>query len=247
LMVLAGHFHYTQTNGVYDNIPYNVVGATGGSTKKGNVNAGDVRLYGVLTYTQKGNKRTLDLNLYSLDTNNDTLLSIPPADAMDRVQAQNVISGSMPYGYVTIPSALYYNSSSGIVGTSCSASTPATIQVIAANGIDQNQVMNFDLVSNPSGIFKFGSSNFVPGQWVSVVNSTAAVIAGAKNSDLSNFSVSNIVSYYTPIVNMWNGTITTTQQLNSTTPMTFRFSTSFNRGGETYYLYNDIIRNVAVC
>lgn len=84
--VIAGHFHYSQSNGCYDGIPYTVIGATGGNTKQGNSNAGDVRLYGILTLTSKGSK-------YPLDSPNDTQLIIPPSKAIDSVQQQSVING----------------------------------------------------------------------------------------------------------------------------------------------------------
>lgn len=245
LHVIAGHFHYTQYNGEYDGIPYTVVGATGGNTKTGNSNAGDVRLYGVLTLNYERERYSVDIDLYSLDTPNDVKLVIPPAKAMDRVQQQSVINGDMIFGgYIRIPNVLFYNSSTGYITTSCTNTTPATFSLIAANAHNIDQVFNIQLL--PSNIFSLATSNFVLGQWKQVLNSTAAILAGGKNVDQSSFSVSQIVSYNSPIVNMWTGTPSVMNWQNTTT-MTFRFSTSFNLEGLTYYLYGDVNRVVTSC
>jgi hypothetical protein len=246
LHVFAGHFHYTQYNGEYDGIPYTVIGATGGNTKQGNSNAGDVRLYGILTLTCEDSGHSLDIDLYSLDSPDDTQLKIPPAKAMDRVQQQSVINGDLVFGgYITIPNVMFYNSTSRIIGTACNSTTPVTFSVIAANAHNIDQVFNIQLL--PSNIFTLSSSNFVPGQWKRVLNSTAAVLAGGKNCDLSSFSVSEVVSYNEPIVTMWTGVPAVISNLIGTTTMTFRFSTSFDFEGLTYYLYNDIFSQVNVC
>jgi hypothetical protein len=247
LHVFAGHFHYTQSNEEYDDIPYTVIGATGGDTKKGNSNAGDVRLYGILTLTSKGSKKySLDIDLYSLDSPNDTQLVIPPAEAMNRVQQQSSINGDLSYDYITIPTAMFYNSTSGIIGTACNSTTPVTFSLIAANAHDIDQVFNIQLL--PNNIFRLSSSNFVPSQWKQVLNSTAAVIGGGKNCDQSSTSVSEVVSYYEPMVTMWTGVpVIVPANWTGGTVMTFRFSTSFNYEGLTYYLYNDIKRQVTAC
>ena len=245
--VIAGHFHYTQSNGVYDGIPYTVIGATGGNTKQGNSNAGDVRLYGVLTLTSQGSKHSSNIDLYSLDTPSDTKLIIPPAKAMDRVQQQSVINSDLVFGgYITIPNALFYNSTSGNLGTSCNSTTPVNFSMIAANAHDIDQVFNLQLL--PSNVFTFSNSTFVPGQWKQVLNSTAAIIGGGKNVDQSSTSVSTIVSYYAPMVTMWQSFVKVVPaNWTGTTTMTFRFSTSFSLEGQTYYLYNNINRVVTAC
>jgi len=247
IRVIAGHFHYSQSNGNYDGISYTVIGATGGNTKQGNSNAGDVRLYGVLTLTSKGSKHSVDIDLYSLDTPNDDLLVIPPAKSMDRLQQQNVINGDLIYGgYIKIPNALFYNSTSEILGTSCNSTTQVNFSMIAANAHNIDQVFNIQIL--PSNIFSFSSSNFVAGQWKQVLNSSAAVIGGGKNCDLSSTSVSEVVSYYDSIVTMWTGfPAVVAANWTGTMVMTFRFSTSFDYESLTYYLYNDIHRTVTTC
>jgi hypothetical protein len=247
LHVIAGHFHYTQSNGQYDGIPYTVVGATGGNTKQGNSNAGDVRLYGVITLTSQGSKHSLDLDLYSLDSVNDTKLIIPSFKAMDRVQQQSVVNGDLIYGgYIKIPSALFYNSTSGILGTACNNTTQVNFSMIAANAHNIDTVFNLELL--PSNKFMFSSSNFVAGQWKQVLNSSAAVIRGGKNVDQSSTSVSTVVSYYEPMITMWSAIpAVVAANWTGTTVMTFRFSTSFDYESLTYYLYNDINRVVTAC
>jgi hypothetical protein len=87
--VVAGHFHYNQKQTVLDGINYWVVGATGGSTKHGNPNSGDLQHVTVLT----------------IDGNNVAFALLPlapyvqtswtPQQQMDHVQALDQMLGNI--------------------------------------------------------------------------------------------------------------------------------------------------------
>ena len=249
LAVIAGHFHYSQICEVLDGIQYYVVGSTGGDTKRGTPSVGDVRLYGVLDFNLQGLNSTLDFKLYSIDNPLEGPLHVPSFEAMDRVQSQNVISGGLPYGYITMPPSLYYNSSSKLIGDSCNASAPATIQLIAGNAIDIDQVFSIELHSEIKNLFQFKNSTFVEGQWKQVVNETAAVIARGKNVDNANRSTNQLVSYYSPIVNMWTGVLKVAHNKwpGIDTKMTFFYSNSFVFQNQTFYQYWTIDKLVIAC
>lgn len=140
---------------------------------------------------------------------------------------------------------MFYNSTSGIIGTTCNSTTPVTFSLIAANAHDIDQVFNIQLL--PNNIFILSNSNFVPGQWKQVLNSRTAVIGGGKNCDLSSTSVSEVVSYSEPIVTMWTGVPNLIPNHTGATVMTFTLSTSLVLEGLTYYLYNNINRGVTIC
>lgn len=83
--VISGHHHYDQDYGTLDGIRYLTVGATGGSTKNGSRDAGDV--HHVTTVRVSGNRVT-GVRLLSLSDTEP--LALTPRVDMDRVQALDV-------------------------------------------------------------------------------------------------------------------------------------------------------------
>lgn len=87
--VIAGHFHYNQQQTAIDGIDYRVVGSTGGTTKQGSPNSGD--LYHVTLLTMDGARpefRMIPLAPY-------TQTEWTAESIMDRVQALDQGLGSI--------------------------------------------------------------------------------------------------------------------------------------------------------
>jgi len=84
--VIAGHFHYNQADSRIDNIAYRVVGATGGDTKQGSANAGDLQHVTILTAKDDG---SLDFRIVPLTPY--AQIAWTSREIMDRIQAQDVL------------------------------------------------------------------------------------------------------------------------------------------------------------
>ena len=80
-VVVAGHFHYNQSQIKLDGIQYWVVGATGGTTKQGNPNSGDLHHVTVMTLGPGG----LSFSMIPLAPYAQTAWT--PKPVMDLVQA----------------------------------------------------------------------------------------------------------------------------------------------------------------
>lgn len=88
--VLAGHFHYDQDDGEIDGIRYMIVGATGGITKLGSRDAGDLHH---VTLLRVAGPRQVQAEL--LPVAGGGPLALTPREDMDRVQALHVQLGNL--------------------------------------------------------------------------------------------------------------------------------------------------------
>lgn len=94
-LVLAGHLHYQQAGGTLDGVTYLTVGATGGKTKSGSRQAGDVQHVSVV---EVRGHTVAGVELIALD---GRPLELTPRREMDRVQALDVTLGNL--GHPTVP------------------------------------------------------------------------------------------------------------------------------------------------
>ncbi|WP_300455715.1 hypothetical protein [Desulfobacula sp.] len=87
--VIAGHFHYDQSEAALDGIKYVIVGATGGSVKQASRDAGNAWHVTVMTI----HDQTIDIKLPALDDSKP--LQLTPRIDMDRIQAIETMMGSL--------------------------------------------------------------------------------------------------------------------------------------------------------
>src|SRR5262249_41092150 len=115
--VISGHFHYNQDGGVIDGIHYLTVGATGGTKKPGNRQAGNVDQVSVLTVSGRSH---VHLELLALDKQP---LSLTPREDMDRVQATSLQLGNL-YDFSQVNPVFNKN---GQLVSDCASGNPAQI------------------------------------------------------------------------------------------------------------------------
>ncbi|HNW59684.1 MAG TPA: metallophosphoesterase [bacterium] len=80
--VIAGHYHYSQDEGILDGIHYYVMGSTGGVINDTDPNSGGTFVYGLMTLSQKTPPRFLLRSVRS-----DSVIAVPSRRSMDRIQA----------------------------------------------------------------------------------------------------------------------------------------------------------------
>jgi len=80
--VIAGHFHYSQDDGILDGIRYCVMGSTGGVINDTDPNSGGAFVYGLMTLFERKQPGFVVRSVKS-----DSVISVPSRRSMDRIQA----------------------------------------------------------------------------------------------------------------------------------------------------------------
>ena len=80
--VIAGHYHYSQDEGMLDGIRYYVMGSAGGIINDTDPHSGGSFVYGLMTLSERRQPRFLLRSVTS-----DSIISIPSRRSMDRIQA----------------------------------------------------------------------------------------------------------------------------------------------------------------
>ena len=91
MAVIAGHYHYNQDEGYLDGIRYVIVGSTGGMTKNGSENAGDLYHVTLLTLDNR------NMNFELIPLKGFTNTEFTSRENMDRIQAVNTMITSVQY------------------------------------------------------------------------------------------------------------------------------------------------------
>ncbi|MCX7749294.1 MAG: metallophosphoesterase [Clostridia bacterium] len=87
--VIAGHFHYSQDEGMIDGIRYMVIGSTGGTIKNTSANSGGIQQVALMSVKNK------TVTLDSIDLNTHTKAKMNTRFTMDRIQALDVVLGNL--------------------------------------------------------------------------------------------------------------------------------------------------------
>lgn len=119
--VIAGHFHYNQSDSLLDGIQYWVVGATGGKTKQGNPNSGDLQHVTLLEISDAG----ISFRLVPLPPFSWTRWT--ERGVMDRLQSDDVVLGNL--WDFAMRSPVYWED--GRLVRQCGSQEPA--QLVVAN------------------------------------------------------------------------------------------------------------------
>ena len=187
--VISGHFHYDQDNGRIDGIRYLTVGATGGFTKQGGREAGDIDHVSVL---RVAGPRRVRLRLISLSDN--LPLEITPRVDMDRIQAMDVQFDNF-FDFAQRNPVFVEN---GQLVQSCGSSNPATLTITQlGDPTDLPLDVSILFTSSPTGI-SLDSPAFTPGQCQQVISNTECVLARTARTFISNYSSVLIDEFFSP-------------------------------------------------
>jgi predicted MPP superfamily phosphohydrolase len=232
--VVSGHFHYDQNNGRIDNIRYLTVGATGGFTKEGSRDAGDVQHVSVLRVS--GQKARIRL----LPVSDNLPLQLTPRVDMDRVQALDVQLGNFFDFDQRNPVFL----SNGQLVTACTGGQPATVQITQI-GDPTDLPLDVKIeFNNPPGV-ALSSPGFPAGQCQQVISNTECVLARTARTFISNYSSVLINEFGDPL---WRSGLTATGGGPAPgTLLSFKITTTFDGQSGPLFLETTVSTTVQAC
>lgn len=218
--VTAGHFHYNQADSRIDNIAYRVVGATGGDTKQGSANAGDLQHVTMLTAKDNG---SLDFRIFPLAPY--AQIAWTSREIMDRVQAQDVLLGNIYY----FSAENHVFLKNGALVAACDKPDPATLQLSHLGNADTVPVdvdIAFDAPNvTVTGTFGPGLCAQVSGPLSCRLNPSAAV-ATSNNSVVEQ-------NTYPPPPALWAGVVKASTSA-PVTQITAKVTISFNAENQRF-------------
>lgn len=234
--VISGHFHYNQDGGKLDGIHYLSVGATGGNTKSGSRQAGDVDHVSVLTVA--GHK-VVDVELLALD---NLPLSLTPRVDMDRIQAMDVQLGNF-FDFSSKNPVFLQN---GQLLASCGG-PPATVQITQiGDPTDLPLNVKIDFSTNPPGVVALSSPGFTAGQCSQTVSPTECVLPRTARTFVSNYSSVDINQAFAPP--LWTTGLTPASGgPQPGTTLSFKITTTIQGNSGTLFLNTTASTTVQSC
>lgn len=195
--VIAGHFHYDQKEGLIDGVRYVVVGATGGTVKQGDRDAGNVQHVSVMHV--KG-RQQVNFDLISLSDN--LPLHFTPRVVMDKIQALDLVLGELWNFASTNPVFV----KDGTLVNDCTSNAPAVVNVTPiGNPTDDSVTVDIGFSTTDPNV-QIASAGFAPGQCLSVINNYACELARSARVFLANLSSVSVNPYAGPL---WTATLGT--------------------------------------
>ncbi|HXO19439.1 MAG TPA: metallophosphoesterase [Thermoanaerobaculia bacterium] len=234
--VISGHFHYNQDGGEVDGIRYLTVGATGGFTKVGSRQAGDVNHVSVVTVS--GDKVT-NVQLKALD---NQPLSLTPRVDMDRIQAMDVQLGN----FFDFASANPVFVQGGQLLASCGG-PPAKIQIYQiGDPTDLPLDVKIAFSTSPTGKATLSSPAFGAGQCSQVVSPTECVLPRTARTFISNYSSVDINEFFEDA--LWtSGLAPSGGGPQPGTLLNFKVTTTINGKSGTLFLNTTVSTTVQGC
>jgi predicted phosphohydrolase len=232
--VIAGHFHYNQTEEPIDGIAYIVVGATGADIKQADEASGGLHHVSVLEIDGGG----VRLRLLPLAGHSRTAPT--PRPAMDRVQALDVVLGNLWSFETDNPVFL----KAGRAIRSCASDDRAQLAVKnIGNAIDLPVTTTIDLGNGPA-VTLVGQS-FGANLCQTLEGPLQCRLAPSAGVSVSNTSV---VELSPPPPPLWTATISAVSpSLAVGTPITLRLDMSFALGNETYAVSKSATTTIKAC
>ncbi len=232
--VIAGHFHYSQSEVMLDGIQYWVVGATGGNTKQGNPNSGDVQHVTVL-----------QVDGASLTFTPISLAPVPsmtwtPRYYMDRVQNLDLVLGNL-YNFAT-NSPVFLDG--GKLVEACGGGVPAQL-VLAdiGNPIELPVTLSIDVTAPASVTVTQGA--FGPGMCQDSVGTFGCRLKPSAGVAVSNTSIVETTIGLPPL---WTGTLGLAGSAPPVgTVIRVQVILSFIANNQTYLVYQDVSTKVQGC
>jgi len=233
--VISGHTHYDQNNGRLDGIHYLTVGATGGFTKEGSRDAGDVQHVSVLRVAGPGR-----VQIKLLPVSDNLPLKLTPRLDMDRVQALDVQLGNF-FDFATKNPVFL---KAGQLVSSCATNAPAKIQINQiGDPIDLPLDVKIGFTSSPAGV-ALSSPGFLPGECQQVIGPTECILARTARTFISNYS-SVLINDFTTL---WqSGLAPTGGGPQPGTVLSFKVTTTFQGASGPLFLESTVSTTVQAC
>lgn len=234
--VISGHHHYDQDNGVIGGVRYLTVGATGGFTKNGSRDAGDVQHVTVL---RLAGRKIQDLELISLS---DALpLEITPRLDMDRVQALDVQLGNF-FDFAQRNPVFVEN---GQLVAACGSAQPATVEITQIGApIDLPVEVIIGFTSTPPTVV-LDDPAFTAGQCQSTVGNLQCVLARTARTFFSNYSSVLIDEFFSPP--LWTSGLAPANGVQPGTVLAFDIRTAFDGDSGPLFLETTVSTTVQGC
>lgn len=243
--VIAGHFHYNQIEAMLDGIQYWVVGATGGDTKHGNPNSGDVQHVTVLQ-VDGSNLTFTPISLAPVPS-----MTWTPRHYMDRVQALAQILGNLYYFPTNSPVFL----DGGKLVEACGSADPAQLVLATSgdpaksisggigNSIELPVTLSIDMTAPASVTVTQGT--FAPGMCQDSVGTFGCRLKPSAGIVVSNTSDVETAQGLPPL---WTGTLGLTGPPPPVdTAIQVQVVLSFIANNQTYLVYQDASTKVQGC
>lgn len=235
--VVAGHFHYNQTQVLLDGIDYRVVGSTGGTTKQGNPNSGDLHHVTVMTLGSGGPP---SFTMIPLAPYSQTTWTSRPM--MDRVQALDQNLGNI-YSFAGNSPVYAQN---GALVAACGSTAPAQL-VLKEIGNAAAVPVNVTITVSSTPAVQVTGASFGAGLCQSDIDEFECQLAPSAGVAVSNTSLIQM-SQYPPPPPLWTATIAAQGAVPPVgTDITLTVAQSFIAGNQTYLVYQTGTTKVQGC
>lgn len=221
--VLAGHFHYNQSQIVQDGITYQVVGATGGTTKQGSANAGDLHHVTIMTMSPNS---APDFNMIPLSPFVQTNWTKKPI--MDRIQALDTDMGNI-FNFSGDSPVFVKN---GALLKSCSSNDPAQLVL---DGIGNAAAIPVNVAINVvADNVNVSTASFGTGFCQTDIDEYQCQMAPSAGVAVSNNSLIQASAYPVPPP-LWTATLAAgSTPPNAGDVITLTINQSFNDNNQNY-------------
>jgi 3',5'-cyclic AMP phosphodiesterase CpdA len=233
--VIAGHFHYNQIDSRIGKIAYRVVGATGGDTKHGSANAGDLQHVTILTAKNDG---SLDFRMIPLAPYSQIAWTKRPI--MDRIQAQDVLLGNI----FNFPSESPVFLKDSELVADCDKGGPAKLVLSHLGNADAVPV-DVDIEIKAPNMLVVGS--FGSGLCVQVSGPLSCRLNPSAAVAVSNNSLVELAEFPLPPA-LWAGVVTAANPPPTpATPITVKVTVSFNADNQRFSVSGASTTTVKAC
>ena len=234
--VISGHTHYNQNQIALDGIQYWVVGATGGDTKQGQQNAGDLQHVTLLTI----DGAQIQFQMIPLAPYTQTTWT--PRVIMDRVQAIDQMLGSL-FSFATNSPVFVQNNQ---LVSACGSATPAQLVVKdIGNAVARPATATIN-VTGPPG-FAVTQGSFGDGLCAGSLGTFQCTLNASAGVAVSNTSLVQL-NQYPPPPPLWTGTL----GVQGTAPgaggvITLQLLMSFEEENQSYAIFRTGSTTIQAC
>ena len=231
-VVVAGHFHYNQDEGLLDGIRYVIVGATGGSVKEGSERAGNVQHVSIL------HLRGRNAGLKLIPVGSTTAIEPGSRSDMDKVQAIDTMLSERMYLF---PNQNPLCTKDGAIYADGKLS-PAKLQLIPiGNPIDLPLQVTAALDSSQ---ITLKDQHFETGACQLVSSLGECQLAPSARLDYSNNSV---IKFSDPLSPLWTAGLSASAPVTPGTTLALKVRARFQGERGDYYLERRPQITIAEC